>query len=186
MSCIYPDIVVLEDYNKGTITKNALDEILTYCYRKQIPVFMDPKVLFPLYPVGTIDKPVFCLKMNMKEFQHITSICSNMTYGTVVERLLSLSTKLHNVENIIVTVGHLGCFWYSKISNSVQYYPTEELVNPDTCGAGDHYIATLSYGYNLYKNMEQAIKLAVRVSTESCKYFGTMVVPKDKLKSLLL
>lgn len=69
-------------------------------------------------------------------------------------------------KGLIVTNGGNGAMY-----NSV-HYPAPKVEVADVCGAGDTFLTYLVYGYLCDKNIEHAIKLAIKAASESVKHRG--------------
>jgi D-beta-D-heptose 7-phosphate kinase/D-beta-D-heptose 1-phosphate adenosyltransferase len=84
------------------------------------------------------------VKINQLEFSKVVSTCSGM----------------------IVTLGPAGARRDSEI------FPAPKVEVSDVCGAGDTFLAALAYWYVQSKNMEQAVKFAVRASAVTVQHLG--------------
>ena len=51
-------------------------------------------------------------------------------------------------------------------------YPAPKVEIYDVTGAGDVFLASFSVIYSVTNDMEEAIKKAIRLASESTKYFG--------------
>ncbi len=79
------------------------------------------------------------------------------------ERTVSINS------NLIVTLGHKGAVYKS---DKEKQFPAPKVEVADVCGAGDTFLTFLTYGYLLYRNIDLAIKLAIKASSISVKYRG--------------
>jgi bifunctional ADP-heptose synthase (sugar kinase/adenylyltransferase) len=84
------------------------------------------------------------VKINQHEHEQITSRCSNL----------------------IVTLGGAGAAWDNEI------FPAPSVEVSDVCGAGDTFLAALTYWYIKSKNMEQSIKFAIMASSVTVQHLG--------------
>jgi D-beta-D-heptose 7-phosphate kinase/D-beta-D-heptose 1-phosphate adenosyltransferase len=77
--------------------------------------------------------------------------------------------------NLIVTLGSKGCKYQGKVFSGV---PVDTL---DVCGAGDVFLAALTYGCMYYKSVERALQLANEAAAVSCKHLGTYVLTEEEV-----
>jgi bifunctional ADP-heptose synthase (sugar kinase/adenylyltransferase) len=77
-------------------------------------------------------------------------------------------------DNLIVTMGAKGCRFNEKIFSGL---PVDTL---DVCGAGDVFLAALTYGYLVFNSIEKSLHFANKAAALSCKHLGTYVLtPED-------
>ena len=77
--------------------------------------------------------------------------------------------------NLIVTHGKDGAVWQGKRFSA----PSVEIHN--VCGAGDTFLAGLTYNYLQTKNMEDALIFANKCAAIAVSKFGTYSITKDDL-----
>jgi len=130
------DAVVVSDYNKGTVSYELIEELISL----SIPIFIDTKKTDLERMQGA------WVKINDLEYSKITSECSGL----------------------IVTHGAHGA---SAIHHDFTC-PAPIVEVSDVTGAGDTFLAALTVEYLNTKNIEQAIKFAVRASAITVQHFG--------------
>lgn len=147
-------IVILSDYNKGTL-QNVQDILLALknnnCY-----VIVDPKQALNVYAGADILKP------NSVEFD---------TYTGTFEDLA--------VENLVVTLGKQGY----RIVNEVSDY-TVDAQNPssvyDVTGAGDTFLAVMAYYIAEGSTLDFACQMGNRAASVAVQKPGTYIIkPSD-------
>jgi len=84
-----------------------------------------------------------------------------------------------NYENLIVTRGGKGAEYQGKL------YPAEKVKVFDVVGAGDTFLAALTYGYLNYGSIEEAIPLANKAAAIAVSHTGTYVLKEEDVKTLL-
>jgi len=84
------------------------------------------------------------VKINEKEFKQAESEC----------------------ENLIVTLGERGAKYKGKI------YPTPKIEVADVCGAGDTFLAALTWAYLEYGSITEAIPFAIKASSITVQHTG--------------
>ena len=158
------DIVVLSDYNKGTV-KNP-QSIITKSKR----CIVDPKVSLDYY------KNAYVLKPNKKEFEDYIGE-SNLSPKHLLVHARRVRDEL-NVDNFIVTLGSEGVL---LVGDQIEHYPATSTEVSDVTGAGDTFTATLAIC--LWMNLP--VYLAVRISNtmagEAVKRHGTYLIDYNKL-----
>jgi D-beta-D-heptose 7-phosphate kinase / D-beta-D-heptose 1-phosphate adenosyltransferase len=135
------DIVLLSDYNKGTLHDPQL--IIKVANEKNIPVLVDPKnPNYLLYKNATLLTP------NIKEFQQMVDLSNeqlnDITYPNQVflEKSHNLIKQL-NLKALIVTQGKNGLTLLTDNYND-QHFASYSREVFDVTGAGDTVIATIA------------------------------------------
>ena len=88
----------------------------------------------------------------------------------------NLETK---TDNLIITRGGEGAEYQGKL------YPAEKVKVFDVVGAGDTFLAALTYGYLNYGSIEEAIPLANKAAAVSVSHRGTYVLTEEDVKKIL-
>ena len=81
--------------------------------------------------------------------------------------------------NLIITKGGEGAEYQGKL------YPAEKVKVFDVVGAGDTFLAALTYGYLKYGSIEEAIPLANKAAAIAVSHRGTYVLKEEDVKTLL-
>ena len=82
-------------------------------------------------------------------------------------------------DNMIITKGGEGTEYQGKL------YPAEKVNVFDVVGAGDTFLAALTYGYLKYGRMEEAIPLANKAAALAVSHRGTYVLTEEDVKKIL-
>jgi D-beta-D-heptose 7-phosphate kinase/D-beta-D-heptose 1-phosphate adenosyltransferase len=82
-------------------------------------------------------------------------------------------------DNVIITKGGEGTKYKDKL------YPAERVNVFDVVGAGDTFLAALTYGYLKYGTIEEAIPLANKAAAVAVSHRGTYVLKEEDVKTLL-
>ena len=134
------DVIIIEDYDKGVMSKHLAEFIITNSNELNIPITVDPKhINFHFYKNATLFKP------NLKELKEglETDINPDNLQG-----LNNAVEKLHSQLNptiSLTTLGSNGMWLHSPSSNTSHLH--EKGINReaiDVSGAGDTVIATAS------------------------------------------
>ena len=85
----------------------------------------------------------------------------------------------YDPDNMIITKGGEGTEYKGKL------YPAEKVKVFDVVGAGDTFLAALTYGYLKHGSIEEAIPLANKAAAIAVSHTGTYVLGDDDVKNLL-
>jgi len=82
-------------------------------------------------------------------------------------------------DKMIITKGGEGTEYQGKL------YPAEKVNVFDVVGAGDTFLAALTYGYLKYGRIEEAIPLANKAAAVAVSHRGTYVLTKEDVNEIL-
>jgi rfaE bifunctional protein kinase chain/domain len=169
-----PDIIILEDYNKGVLTENVVTKITSLCTRQNIITAVDPKRKnFFTYKGVNIFKP------NLKETREALNIISgDVSLSVLKDMLLQLQEKLnHHIS--LITLSEKGVFYND--ATAAEVIPTHVRNIADVSGAGDTVIAVASLVYAAAKNVKLTAEIANIAGGLVCEEVGTVAIDKEKL-----
>ena len=86
----------------------------------------------------------------------------------------------YNSDTLIITKGGEGTEYKGKL------YPAEKVKVFDVVGAGDTFLAALTYGYLKYGSIEEAIPFANKAAAIAVSHTGTYVLTKEDVNEILL
>ena len=84
-----------------------------------------------------------------------------------------------NYENLIITRGGKGAEYQGEL------YPAEKVNVFDVVGAGDTFLAALTYGYLKYGRIDRAIPLANKAAAVAVSHRGTYVLTEEDVTKIL-
>lgn len=169
-----PDIIILEDYNKGVLTELVIQKIIGLCRNNGIITAVDPKRKnFFSYKGVDIFKP------NLKEateglnllYTDVNAELLQNIHGSLVERLQ------HQVS--FITLSEKGVF-YQKGTQS-EIIPSHIRNIADVSGAGDTVIAVASLVYAATRNVKLMAEAANIAGGLVCEVVGTAAINKERL-----
>ena len=169
-----PDIVIFEDYNKGILTQNIIQQTIDLCIENNIPTAVDPKRKnFFAYRNVTLFKP------NLHEV--FTSL--NHLPGEVSVKVLSdiheqLKEQLHH-DISMVTLSEKGIFYQEGSNKNI--IPSHRRNIADVSGAGDTVIAVASLIYASTKNIHLSAEVANIAGGIVCEEVGTAAINRARL-----
>lgn len=163
-------LVILSDYNKGTLA-NICPDIINRCRQLSVPVMVDPKGHnWQRYQNATVLTP------NMSEFQQIVGDCSNDK--AITDRGRELIANF-NLTALLITRSEKG----------MTLITTEQVINIpaysrevfDVTGAGDTVIAVFSAACASGKSLQAAAVLANQAAGIVVGKLGAATITQNEL-----
>jgi len=146
------DAILIQDYNKGVITKPVIDEVLAVARKYDKIVAVDPKFdNFLEFKGVTVFKP------NRRETEEVLG--GRLRTDEEVEQAGRRLLELLGAENILLTRGGDGMSLFQKDGGSL-HLPTAAGHVVDVSGAGDTVISTLTIALAAGAPMRDACLLA--------------------------
>ncbi len=169
-----PAVVIFEDYNKGVLTVEVIEQMINICLRNNIVTTVDPKRKnFFCYKGVSIFKP------NLKEVKEGLNVLLDEVNETFLQDIhLQLKQKLNHSISLI-TLSEKGVFYHDETSSHI--IPTHVRNIADVSGAGDTVIAVSSLVYAKTKDIRLAAAMANIAGGLVCEEVGTVAINKDKL-----
>ena len=173
------DVVLLSDYNKGILTVETTQMIISICRKLNKPVIADPKGLdYSKYRGATLIKP------NLKEFGEATGRKYSPKSETFHEEVTEGAVRLmetHDIDNLIVTLSEYGMLHISRREKKINHIFTEAREVYDVSGAGDTTLATLGMAIGAGMAIKDAMVLANKASGIVVGKLGTATVSFEEL-----
>ncbi|MEQ8624602.1 MAG: bifunctional ADP-heptose synthase [Vicingaceae bacterium] len=168
------DVVVFEDYDKGVITENLIQQVVELCAAKKIPTTVDPKKRnFTAYHKVTLFKP------NLKELKEGLKIEFNHKNDNELEAAIQqLEEHLQN-EITLITLSESGVFIKSKTNKHHISAHLRDIT--DVSGAGDTVIAVASLCLALNESAEHIAELSNLAGGLVCENVGVVPIKKQEL-----
>jgi D-glycero-beta-D-manno-heptose-7-phosphate kinase len=174
IAAVHPDVIILEDYNKGVLTKNVIAKIIILCQQYNILTAVDPKRKnFFAYKGVDIFKP------NLKEVKEGLNLLSDEVNLSLLKDIhIQLQDKLQHKISFI-TLSEKGVFYNDATDAAI--IPTHIRSIADVSGAGDTVIAVASLAYAATKNVALMADIANVAGGLVCEEVGTVAIDKTKL-----
>ncbi len=167
------DAVIIEDYNKGLLTKDFIITIIETCQSKNIPVYVDPKK-------HNVDayKHVRLFKPNYSEFIQCVPDGENdfVKSGNVLRKSL-------DAELLMVTRGKDGIALFTP--SGLETIPTRARRVHDVSGAGDSVISTFTLADLCGATPLEAAQLANYAAGKVCEEVGVVPISLDALSEII-
>lgn len=171
-----PSIIIISDYNKGTISKAS--KVINRAKELGIKTLVDPKKRLEEY------KGAYVLKPNLKEFSEWagldTSLNEEDLINSIGSRKLLEAMEYLKVENLIVTLGSNGAILVDS-EYSIKKIEALPVKAKDVTGAGDSFIAALAVALSENNNITKAISFATKVAGIAVTKKGTSYVKRNEI-----
>ena len=163
------DIIILQDYNKGVLSKTLIQSVLKMAHDKDIPVAVDHKRQnFLAYQGVTLFKP------NAKELREGMGMKAE-TLDELKEAAMKLQEQLH-CQNLMVTLSQQGAMILSQ--NDFYHVAACPRHIVDVSGAGDTVLSVAALCTALKMDPKTTVTLSNIAGGLVCEQVG--VVPIDK------
>jgi rfaE bifunctional protein kinase chain/domain len=169
-----PQVVILEDYNKGVLTPNIIESVIRICKEANIITAVDPKRKnFFAYKGVDIFKP------NLKEVREALNLFSAAVQLPELEKIHHElhSTLQHDIS--FITLSEKGVFY--QAGDKAAIIPSHLRNIADVSGAGDTVIAVAALVYAARKNVHLMAELANIAGGLVCEEVGTAAINPTKL-----
>ena len=170
-----PDVVILQDYNKGVLSENIIVEVLRMATQRSIPVAVDPKFNhFLSYKGAALFKP------NHKE------LCEGLGRWVPTEEadLEKACRELHTHlgQGIsLITLSDKGIYWYDHGVGQGAIVPPVQRDIVDVCGAGDTVIAVAALALAAHWSASEIATVANLAGGLVCEKVGVVPINKESL-----
>jgi D-glycero-beta-D-manno-heptose-7-phosphate kinase len=168
------DAVILEDYNKGLLTKENIPVLIEKAHKKGIPVTVDPKKKnFWRYEQADLFKP------NLKELKEALNLADELTTDALVlEAANQMRTRLRNQISMI-TLSERGVFIGGEKEN--HFIPAHLRNISDVSGAGDTVISVATLCLVCGMSMKQIAEISNLAGGLVCEEPGVVSINPEKL-----
>lgn len=171
-----PQLLILEDYNKGVLTPKIIQSVLQMARAQSMITAVDPKnENFFLYKNVTIFKPNLGEIKAALQLNHLKDININ----TLSEMHTALYQQLAHQYSLF-TLSEKGVF-YQKSNQSPELIAAKIRKIADVSGAGDTVIAVIGLVYAVTTDMSLAAQLGNIAGGLVCEQVGTAAIDKDLL-----
>jgi len=172
------DGIILEDYNKGVLTRDLIHQIIRIAQEKKKSVLVDPKFNnFFSYQGVTVFKP------NRKETEEALGR-RIIEFKDIEEAARELLNRLKS-ENILMTLGEKGMALLES-DGTFSHVETKARHVADVSGAGDTVIATLAMALVSGATIKEAAVLANYAGGIVCGEVGIVPIEKNILLETIL
>ncbi|MFA5404307.1 MAG: D-glycero-beta-D-manno-heptose-7-phosphate kinase [Ignavibacteria bacterium] len=170
------EIIILQDYNKGVLTKSLIKKIFEFAKSRKIKILVDPKFdNFFEY------KNAFVFKPNKKELEDALGRKAKND-----EELIKICNELLNrtkCENLVLTLGEHGMKVFNKSDGKLKIHSIKTKARnvSDVSGAGDTVISALAVTLAGGANIIEAVEIANVAAGIVVEEVGIVPIKKDVL-----
>jgi rfaE bifunctional protein kinase chain/domain len=172
------DAIILEDYNKGVLTKSLIKRIIELANKNNTIVTVDPKFdNFFSYNNVTLFKP------NLKETEDAFGL--KLSSKKEIENIGFKLLEKINSKYLLLTLGADGMVVFEK-GMDVRFIPTKARKVLDVSGAGDTVISTLTLALLSNASIFEAVYLANYAGGLVCEEAGVVPINTNILFNHLI
>jgi rfaE bifunctional protein kinase chain/domain len=168
--------IILQDYNKGVLSKECIHFILQLSSEKNIPLFVDPKYKNFFEYVG-----VYLFKPNIRELGRALdmNLRPESPLPLIQEAIQKLRKRMPH-QNTLVTLSDRGMVIMNH-NETFTHIPAHYRDVADVSGAGDTVIATLVAMTTAGAALHDAAHVANLAGGIVCEYMGVVPIRKEQL-----
>ncbi len=172
------DVIIFQDYDKGVISKQLINDVTRTAKQNNIPVIVDPKKNnFLDYKDVTLFKP------NLKEIKEGLNIDFNVNNDVDIELAVAKLQDKLNADMVLNTLSERGVFisWRIKDGYESRLIPAHLRNIADVSGAGDTVISVAALCIAL--KVEPPVMAAISNIAGGlvCEEIGVVSIKKDSL-----
>jgi D-glycero-beta-D-manno-heptose-7-phosphate kinase len=165
--------LIFEDYNKGVLTNEVIEKVISLCIKKKIPVLVDPKKnQFFSYKNCTVFKP------NLRELKEALHSEISPDINSLEKAVIDLQKKLPH-EITVITLADKGLFYFTN--KKAHHIPAHVRTIADVSGAGDTVIATIAVAMSANLSLHETLQLANLAGGLVCEESGVVPVNGERL-----
>ena len=172
LTTFLPDMVILQDYDRGFFSPGNIPYILDTCSKHKVPVAVDPKYRnFGLYSKVALFKP------NLSELRRGTG--SNINTLSSDESVVQQLKQIVPAENYLITLSEHGMLYANKKERGRQPSLVQEML--DVSGAGDTVISVAALGLACGWELSEIALVSSVAAAIACETAGIYPVSIDDI-----
>jgi rfaE bifunctional protein kinase chain/domain len=169
-----PQVIVLEDYNKGVLTPKVIAHVLNQARIRQIPTTVDPKKdNFLAYQNCTLFKP------NLKELREGLKMDVHPTQRDSIQSALDYLNQALQAQMSMVTLSEHGIAIWNGNELFQETAHIRKIV--DVSGAGDSVIAVASLALSAGASQNEIAQLSNLAGGLVCEKVGVVPITREML-----
>ena len=170
-----PQMVILEDYNKGVLTEAVIYSVISICKKAGVLTAVDPKRKnFFEYEGVDLFKP------NLKEVKEALNLLFTDANHSLLQNIHSQLHNLLHHKISFITLSDKGVYYEGNGQSAI--IPSHLRNIADVSGAGDTVIAVAALVYAATQNIYLMAEIANIAGGLVCEEVGTAVVDARKLQ----
>ncbi len=168
------DVLIFEDYDKGVITPDLIEELISRCNEKNIPTIVDPKFNnFFSYADCTLFKP------NLKELNDGLGLQVKNTNLKGIQGAVKELRKRMPHQNTLITLSENGVLAVGQYEDF--HIPAHFRKITDVSGAGDTVVALMGLALGARLSLQTAASIANLGGGLVCEEVGVVPIDRNKL-----
>jgi rfaE bifunctional protein kinase chain/domain len=168
------DLVIFEDYDKGTIDHDLIQDTIALANERGIPTAVDPKKLnFLSYKKATLFKP------NLKELKEGLSLDFDISKEEEIRGAVQKLNEILDAENYLITLSEHGIYYASPDEDGK--YKAHLRSIADVSGAGDTVISIAGLALASGIPLKYVAELSNLGGGIVCESPGVVPIDKDRL-----
>lgn len=168
--------MIIEDYDKGLLSEQNLDEIISVANKNNIPVAVDPKKQnFNVYSNVTLFKP------NLKELVEGLKLDNLEINKESIEKISSQIRKDKKISMVLTTLSDKGIFYSIKNEHDIISAHVRNV--SDVSGAGDTVISVAALCMALELPAITVAQLSNLAGGIVCEHVGVVPIDAETLKT---
>lgn len=169
-----PDILIIQDYNKGLLTAEFIEHVLKETTAYDMLIAVDPKKdNFSLY------KNVDLFKPNLKESRQALQYSIDVDLGSL-DKAAGQLNKFLSAKNLMITLSEHGIYYRDENGES-GISPSRKRPIVDVCGAGDAVLTVASLALKAGYSLSQTAELCNIAGGQVCETVGVSTVNAERL-----
>lgn len=168
------DIIIFEDYDKGILTKELINQVIIEANKYNIPIAVDPKKKNFIHY-----KNITLLKPNLKELKEGLKLDLEYNDQEFLKKTVSNLQKKQNIHIALITLSESGIYLSNKSIKELIPAHVRDIV--DVSGAGDTVISVAALCLALGLPPKLIAILANLAGGQVCEKLGAVPVDKDQL-----
>lgn len=169
------DVILFQDYDKGVLSKETIEEIVWFAEKRNIPTVVDPKKRnFGHYQNATLFKP------NLKELREGLKIELNADNPAELAYATGLLKQRMQIKGALITLSEKGV--YIDYDDQKHLLPAYIRQIADVSGAGDTVISIAALCLALQLSPRLLAGLSNLGGGLVCEYVGVVPVDKERLR----
>ena len=170
------DCIIISDYGKGLLTDILIRKIIELSNQNNIKVLIDPKIVpFIKYSGAYLIKP----NKKVAMLETGVNIVDDNTFSIAAHQIQTTTS----CEVVVITLSEDGVGLYDKNINKV--LPTKAKDIFDVTGAGDTFIAILTYAISKGKSIIESCEIANYASGIVIGKNGCAAIDYEEIESMM-
>ena len=170
-----PNLVLLQDYNKGVLTPTVIERTLALSHEAGIAVAVDPKAAnFWLYRGVDLFKP------NLREIQQQCDFPVRPDVSSLDRAAAEIFDRL-GCRNVMITLSEHGIYYHDGTRSGIE--PTQARRIADVSGAGDTVISVAACGLAAGMSLQEVAHLANLAGAQVIAKPGVVAVDAAELRA---